>query len=240
MKNIDITTSQNVTVQYALATVAERAIALGIDLFIMGVSGMILFGLSNIIFTWYTDVTIYFTLIPIVILYSLMFEYFNHGQTPGKRFLNIRVIRLDGEKAGFFDYMMRWVFRSLDIYLSFGGAAILSIIASTYNQRLGDILANTVVVNVGKNERIPIERLLKLNESVQIKITYPQIINMSEESMLIVKETLGKQMSIHNDAHSEALTLLAEKMKKELNIKTSKDPVVFLKTLLKDYIVLTR
>lgn len=240
MKNIEITTSQNVTIQYGLATVWERAIAMVLDLLIMTVASLILWGLQALIFPDSYDLMLYFTVFPIILLYNLAFEQLNNGQSLGKKILQLRVIRLDGEKTNFLDYLMRWIFRALDIYFSVGGIAILSIISSTYSQRLGDLLANTVVVNVGKSERMRLESLLKLNKMDQNKITYPQVAKMPEEAMLVVKETLTKHIQLANAAHDEALDILADKMSKELNTKVPKDKKLFLRTLLKDYIVLTR
>ena len=58
--------------------------------------------------------------------------------------------------------------------------------------------------------------------------------------MLLVKETLKKYIKYPNVAHKKAFDLLVEKITTELNLKTPKNKVDFLKTLLKDYILLTR
>ena len=240
MKNIEITTSQNVTIQYGLASVWERALALFIDMLVMTFASLLLWGLQSLIMPSVFEVSVYFTIVPLVLLYTLAFEQLNNGQSLGKMALKIRVIRMDGEKINFLDYLMRWIFRALDIYASFGGVAILSIVSSASSQRLGDLLANTVVVNVGKTERMRLENLLRLNKMNQNKVTFPQVVRMPEEAMLIVKETITKQNKLRNAAHDEALDLLVAKMMKELKLKAPEDNEEFLKTLLRDYIVLTR
>lgn len=240
MKNIEITTTQNVTVQYTLANPGERAIALIIDLMAMGVVSLLLIWIESFLFPHPKNLMFYFTLYPFLVFYSLAFEQLNNGQSLGKMVLKLRVIRMDGEQTSFFDYLMRWIFRSLDIYSSLGSVAVLSIVSSNYNQRLGDLLANTVVVNIGKSDRMALGNLLKLGKIENYKITYPQVIKMSEETMLIVKETLSKKIKIENEAHDAALDLLVKKMTKELGVKTPKDKGKFLNTLLKDYIILTR
>lgn len=240
MKQIEITTSQNVTVQYGLATVWERAIALVLDLLIMGGTFLVLWGIQALFIPISFDLFLYFVIAPFILLYSLVSEQINNGQSLGKRVLNIRVIRMDGEKINFLDYLMRWMFRGLDIYLSSGGVAILSITASDHNQRLGDLLANTVVVNVAKTERLRLENLLKLNKMDDYKVSFPGVIKMPEEAMLIVKETLNKNRQISNAAHEKALELLSSKMVKELGLTKPKNNEAFLKTLLRDYILLTR
>jgi uncharacterized RDD family membrane protein YckC len=240
MKNIEITTTQNVTIQYGLATVWMRGIAFVIDLAIIVIVSLILSTVQAWLIPNAFRITVYFTLFPFILLYNLVFEQLNNGQSLGKMMLRLRVIRIDGEKINFLDYFMRWTFRALDIYLSAGGVAILSILSSNNSQRIGDLLANTVVVNINKSERMRIESLLKLNKMDNYKVTYPQVSVLSEDSMLIVKEVLAKYTEHNNFAHEQALELLAEKMEEELKIQAPEDKMQFLRVLLKDYIVLTR
>jgi uncharacterized RDD family membrane protein YckC len=49
--------------------------------------------------------------------------------------MKIRVVKIDGYQAGFGDYMIRWVFRIIDISI----IGLISAIVSKNNQRLGDI-----------------------------------------------------------------------------------------------------
>lgn len=241
MKNIEITTTQNVTIQYGLASVWVRGIAFVIDLAIIVIVSLILWGIEAWIFSPKgMEIALYFTLLPFILLYSLAFEQLNNGQSIGKLALRLRVIRIDGEKTNFLDYFMRWMFRALDIYFSLGSVATLGIISSTNSQRIGDLLANTVVVTIDKTERMKLENLLKLNDMSKYVVTYPQISRFPEEAMLIVKETLARHLKHHNFAHEQALELLTKKIEQELGIEAPADKVKFLQVLLKDYIVLTR
>jgi len=240
MKKIEITTPQNVTVQYQLGTVWERGLALALDVLIMVAGYFLLLGLLLFLIPGYIKVAAYFTLAPLIIFYTLAFELFNNGQSPGKMALRLRVIRLDGKRPGFVDYLMRWSFRALEIYFSFGAVAIIAIISSAYNQRLGDILANTVVVSIGKHDRIAISTLMKLDQLEKHKVTYPQVIKLPEEALMIVKETLHRHSRFNNEAHEKSLNLLADQLQKQLGIKAKTDKRKFLQTLLQDYVVLTR
>ena len=240
MDEIEITTTQNITIHYELANIGERILAFIADLIILTVSSLILYGISSIILTNSSEILIYLTLLPVIVFYSLFFELFNNGQSIGKMALKLRVIRIDGEKTAFSDYLMRWMFRIIDIYGSFGGIAFLGIISSTNNQRTGDLLANTVVVSLRKDNRIKLSNLLKLNNQVKYIPVYPEVLEFDEETILIVKEVLKKQLKYPNLAHKKAFDLLIEKMETELNLKVPKNKVEFLKTLLKDYIMLTR
>lgn len=240
MKNVDITTSQNVTVQYTLAGLFERAGAFAIDLVALGLAFLLTLALVSIFGSSDNAQVVYFVYTPVFVLYSLAFEQLNGGCSLGKMLLKLRVVRLDGENATFLDYMMRWAFRGIDIYFSIGCVAGLSIVSSRYSQRVGDVLANTVVISVGKSERMTLQNLLNLHKTKDYQVTYPQVVKLREEHLLLVKETLSKSLRIDNAAHRQALTLLAGKLQKELQVKAPKDPNRFLKTLLQDYIVLTR
>jgi uncharacterized RDD family membrane protein YckC len=240
MNEIEITTTQNITIHYELANIWERIFAFIIDLIIITVSSSILYGITVIILPSPSDILIYFTLLPIIIFYSILFELFNNGQSIGKMALKLRVIRIDGEKTAFSDYLMRWMFRILDIYGSFGGIAFLGIISSTNNQRIGDLLANTVVVSLRKDNRMKLNNLLKLNNEKKYVAVYPEVLKFDEETMLVVKEVLKKQLKYPNLAHKKAFDLLIDKIVTELDLKVPKNKIEFLKTLLKDYILLTR
>lgn len=240
MNDIDITTPQNITISYDLATVVERSLAFVLDAIILFAAGALMFGLTSIIFSSYSDIAVYFTVFPIIIFYSLVFEYYNNGQSIGKMALKLRVIRIDGEKTTFYDYLLRWVFRGIDIYLSAGSAAVISIMASASNQRTGDILGNTVVVNLRKSNRIQLYNLLNLNKQVNYTITYPDVVKFNEDTMILVKEVIRRNVKYPNETQQEALNLLVNKICSELKIKEPKDKKKFLNTLLKDYIILTR
>jgi uncharacterized RDD family membrane protein YckC len=239
MNEIEITTTQNITIHYELASFWERLFAFIVDLLVLSISSSILYGLSSAIFGA-ADIMIYFTFFPVIFFYTLFFELFNNGQSLGKMALRLRVIRIDGEKTSFSDYFMRWMFRILDIYGSFGGIAFLGIVSASNKQRLGDILANTVVVSLKKDNRMKLENLLKLDKDKKYVPVYPEVTKMDEETMLIVKEVLKKHVKYPNEAHTKAFNFLADKMAAELELKVPKNKSQFLKTLLKDYILLTR
>ena len=164
MNKIEITTTQNVTIEYALSGFIYRAVAFFLDVVILVVSCSLLALLVNLVFGKAAEIATYFTVTPVFFFYSLAFEQFNNGQSLGKMALKIRVIRIDGEKAAFQDYFMRWIFRGLDLYASLCSIAGFGVLASSKNQRLGDFLANTVVVRIEKNERMKLQNLLRLNK----------------------------------------------------------------------------
>lgn len=148
MEIIEIHASHTAAVrQYELATLNDRGLAYLIDLALaLSVcSAMYLF-----LRTYYDSADdLYYVLaycLPFFILYNLLFETLNKGKSLGKYIMKIRVIKADGSHGRFGDYFARWFFRLLDLYLSLGTFAVILFSLTEYNQRLGDLIANTVVV----------------------------------------------------------------------------------------------
>jgi uncharacterized RDD family membrane protein YckC len=79
--------------------------------------------------------------------YFVLFEWWWSGQTPGKRWLRLRVIREDGRPVTFWEAAARNVVRLVDMEPGlFYSVGLISVFVSGRDQRLGDLVAGTVVV----------------------------------------------------------------------------------------------
>ena len=154
---VSIRTPENIELSYALAGPGSRAVAYLVDLFIMfvvlqmlinlivagigllisalgvssemwmaGIAGLISFGLYN--------------------GYFIFFEWLMNGQTPGKRVLHVRVIKQGGYALRFFDTLLRNLLRVIDFLPLFYGVGLTSLLLTRDSQRLGDLVAGTLVV----------------------------------------------------------------------------------------------
>jgi len=97
---------------------------------IMGALGDGLFGLVAFILLW---------------LYNVLFEVFYFGQTPGKKLMDIRVIRSNGSPVKLTASVLRNLIRVVDALPFLYLVGILSSLFSSSFCRLGDIVADTVV-----------------------------------------------------------------------------------------------
>lgn len=79
--------------------------------------------------------------------YYTLFEAFWRGQTPGKRFVKIAVLKDSGRQITLFESMARNFVRILDALPAFYAVGVISMLASRQNKRLGDLLAGTIVVH---------------------------------------------------------------------------------------------
>lgn len=85
--------------------------------------------------------------------YFIIFEWRMNGQTPGKRWLKLRVIREDGRPITFWEAAVRNLLRIFDIMpIPFYSIGLISVFVSTRGQRVGDLIAGTVVVRERETE----------------------------------------------------------------------------------------
>ena len=78
-------------------------------------------------------------------LFDVAFETAWQGRTPGKRLLGLRVVRGDGTPVGLVESLVRNAARAVEVPLLYA-PGVLSIALSARHQRLGDLLAGTLVV----------------------------------------------------------------------------------------------
>lgn len=78
--------------------------------------------------------------------YFTLFEAFWNGQTPGKRVARIRVIQRSGRAIGLFESMARNLVRYVDQFPFFYAVGVITMFVTRQHQRLGDLVAGTLVV----------------------------------------------------------------------------------------------
>jgi uncharacterized RDD family membrane protein YckC len=234
MPTITVQTSQNIEIDYDLAGVGDRIVAYLIDVLIY-----IAYYTSLMLLQSTGDFSGYgfqFVAIIPILVYQLLSEVFLNGQSIGKRVKKIRVISLDGNQPHIGQYLIRWLFRIVDIMLSSGLVAILSISLSEKAQRVGDMLAGTTVVRTRRQTKIDDTLFLETDENYIAK--YPQAVNLSDQDISLLKEVLNRQ--VRSNYESMNLTRkAADKVMKMLNIMTPDDPNSFLQDIIRDYNFLT-
>ncbi len=248
MRTIDITTAQNVTIEYELASVRDRALAYLIDLVIVTAVYLFLFVIIENVFIESLDgsallTNLLLSIFPIALFigYQFLSESLLNGQSLGKKAIGIKVVRLDGEDPSLYDYLMRAIFHLVDTIFSLGVVAVLLINSSDKWQRLGDFTSNTTVIRLKFDLRFRLEDILRINTIDDYQPSYPQVKQLSEQDMLFVKTIISRYQQFPNEAHEEILRELISKLCNKLNIpQNPPNEIAFLKTLIKDYIVLTR
>lgn len=243
MKSIEIKTAQNVRLEYELASLRERILAFFLDWIAMALIALIIavVFLGVLKLTGTLEIITSMIIGSVFLFYTLAFEYFNNGQTVGKKIMKIQVIKITGEKATFYDYLGRWIFRILDIYFSLGAIASMLIASSSRAQRIGDIVSNTSVIRLEALVHLRLNDILKIQSRETYQPVYMQAKQLAEEDVILIKSTIDRYKKYRNAAHSEAILQLTARLQSVLEIKEPvSDQLKFLQTVINDYIVLTR
>lgn len=234
MQTIQVRTTQNVFIHYPVASVGDRILAHLLDRVILIV---IILALWALLFSLDIDeewVAIVVLGLPFL-FYSLVFEIFMNGQTPGKRVLNIKVIRLNGTPATVGDYVLRWIFAFVDIGILGGAIAVILVAAGGKGQRLGDIVAGTSVIKQVEQAEITAKEVFVVADSAYQPV-FTQAIELNESDIDLIQRALEVNRDLGN---VQPMLVITEKLKTRLGIQTDLPPVKFLYTLIKDFNHLT-
>jgi uncharacterized RDD family membrane protein YckC len=245
MRTIDIRTTQNVTITYELASAGDRIVAFIIDTLIKALvlllSSLFFAFLPHSITRHIDTFFVYLFYVPMVMLPLLIMESTMNGQTFGKRAMKIKVVKLNGRQPEFYDYLLRWVFRMVDVYGTLGIVGSVMVASTEYAQRIGDIVSNTTVVRVSNKLNITLKDVLNIDSIQNYSPVYPQVRHFREEDIVLIKHTIDRFHKHRNQAHREALNDLALSIRERLKVEEEPGEVIpFLRTIIKDYIVLTR
>ncbi len=159
-----IETPEHVELHFALATIGNRFLACVIDHAIQAISFVVIYliartlssglrAMESMVFAGATGISLWVVAGVMIAGFLIFFGYFIFfetvwsGQTPGKRWLKLRVIQEDGRPITFFAALTRNLIRFADmVFPPFYSVGIISVFASARAKRLGDYVANTVVV----------------------------------------------------------------------------------------------
>lgn len=188
--------------------------------------------------------------------YHLICEVTMNGQSFGKKIMGLRVVNENGGQPNIGQFVIRWLIRTSDlmavviIFMAPAAAQmgngnffwsmaipmglffidVVLVNASKKNQRLGDMLAHTLLIRSSEKHSIHDTVFLNLEETY--KPSFPQVMQLSDRDMNSLKSILdtAKKRGDFNLAE-----MASEKIKNHLKIETSLSPFEFLEILLKDY-----
>ncbi|MGO8757884.1 MAG: RDD family protein [Terracidiphilus sp.] len=154
---LNIETPELVAIEMPLAGIGSRFIGILVDSLIMGAAFVILILLAAMLLpalSFFGDASANWVVgIFVLILFLLqwgyfaLFEAFANGRTPGKRVARIRVIHQSGRGITFVEALGRNLVRFVDYLPSFYAIGVVTMFVTRRHQRLGDLVAGTLVVH---------------------------------------------------------------------------------------------
>ncbi|MDF7813561.1 RDD family protein [Hymenobacter sp. YC55] len=232
MSTIRVQTTQNVSLEYEVASVGERILAAIIDNLILIawiVAWVLLF--SSLQLQGDTRLVILVLLVGLpVVFYHLVCEVFFNGQSLGKKARHIKVIRLDGTQPSLGDYLLRWVLRIVDTGFMSGLIAVIVVASNGRGQRLGDLAAGTSVVSTRPRQSVgPLAPVMTSDDYV---VVFPQAAQLADHDVATIRQLVSKGLE-----HKNYLLLneVANKVKDLTGVHTELPDEAFLRTILRDH-----
>jgi uncharacterized RDD family membrane protein YckC len=250
MSIIQIATPFNIDIEFEQAEFHKRLLAYMIDLVILFLywRGMIILFVDEMNIG---NGQIGFALLVIILpmlLYTFCTELWLNGQTIGKKVLHIKVVSLDGGEPTMGQYMLRAFARFYEwgtiVLLFFWGngagllvfilgsiVSIVFIAVTPKSQRIGDLVADTVVVNM--KTKLSIYDTVFMNVAQKdYKVMFPEVMRLSDRDINTIKGVLT-QANKHRSY--EMCNRVAYKIKEVLKIQTDLYPEQLLEKLMEDY-----
>jgi uncharacterized RDD family membrane protein YckC len=202
---VTLQTPESVELEFKLAGIGSRALALLVDYLIQGaVLTVLLIGWAFTIAGLPERPAQFVTalgslgLFALYVGYFVCFETLWQGQTPGKRFARIRVVREDGRPVGLAQTTLRALLRPIDDLLYIG---VLIVIFGRREKRLGDLAAGTLVIQEERTvDALQIsERAAALAARIAREAT---VSALSPDDFAVVREFLSRRNTL--DARARA------------------------------------
>lgn len=257
MNTLLVNTSFNISLQFQTAPFHIRFFAWFIDCFFLGIYYYAF--TSFFLDKFYFEDNVYAVWIIVVripiLIYHLMFELFNKGQSLGKLIFGIKVASDNGREASYAQIFIRWLMRPVDFGIFLGLLMLISqeyffgllliifsitsfilFLTTKHNQKLGDLAAGVVVIY----KRLPYnlnDTIFRYVSNQDYKVSFPQVMNLSDNDINIINNVIHRHQRSPIDAY---LSSIALKVKSALNIETTLPDDFFLETLLNDYNFLSK
>lgn len=199
-----VLTTQNVSINYQVANVGERLLARLLDLVFFAVYLFIAFWIMGTVVSKmdYSNMAkftlVMSLLIPLPVLtYTLWCEPLFNGRSFGKLIMGLKVIKSNGTPAGIGDFASRWMLRLFEGELGLFTCLSLPVaIISGKGQRIGDMVADTIVIKTKQRTSLRNTILQQINP--QYRVVFPQVAYLNDRDMNIIRDIMQQSFDTGN------------------------------------------
>jgi uncharacterized RDD family membrane protein YckC len=209
-------TPEGVALELPLATVGSRFLALAVDWAIQLASLVaVLFagGVATNAFDagdhGVVGALAYVVIFLAVFGYPVAFETLRRGRTPGKAALGLRVVTREGGPERFRHAAIRAALGLVDFLLTAGAAAVISTMTTRNSQRLGDLVAGTVVVRERSGLKTPEPVAFAVPAGLEAYASTLDVAGLSTSDHTTVRSFLLRAPSLPRDARARIAASMA-------------------------------
>lgn len=216
-----ISLPEQIWIDYESATFASRLLAFAIDFFVRWISALALFLVLSLfiyatssfnIVNWVSgdNVSAFFIAFMIFFIfimewgYPVYFDIYKQGVSPGKYMVGLRVVDERGLPIAFRASCLRTILRAIDILPFFGAIAFLSMQSTRKSQRLGDIVAGTMVIHESENVSYSLSEMYLNTSTNEAVICVPRQLHSA------IQKYFERSSQLTSVARAAALNKLAE------------------------------
>ncbi len=223
--NLIIDTPEQTSLEFPLAGIGSRFLAMAADTAIQVAIGVVVFIVFAVLYPgikrlgaageqWIAAIVI----IAGFLLYSAYFAFFEiiwNGQTPGKRYAQLRVMKDDGRPISAYDAVARNLLRIVDSLPGFYGVGVLSVLLSKQSKRLGDFVAGTVVVHETALEGVRPFAEMRVDQSLPAFDASA----ISADELRLIQTFIERRDSLDPGLRSSMASQIAARIAEKLQVK---------------------
>ena len=227
MEKLTIDTPEQVHLEFVLAGIGSRFMAVLLDSIIQFLLYLVLFIVVAVVLanpfasarTWVMALA-FLVVFVITWGYFTVFEIFWKGQTPGKRWAGIRVIKDSGRPINAFEAMSRNLVRIVDFLPGVYGVGVVTMMLNNKSRRLGDFVAGTLVVHETSDK----ESALFFNTAQNTEFVFPQAAQLTLQEAELIEAFLARRLDIPSAIRQQNAQRIAEMVAARLNIPAEQRP----------------
>jgi uncharacterized RDD family membrane protein YckC len=221
-RQLIINTPEQVSLHFELAGIGSRFMAFLIDTLIEGLAYLVLFLIGLAIIAVFpgsaalasvgTKWTIAILIIAAFLVYSgyfAIFETWWHGQTPGKRYVGIRVVKDTGRGITGGEAMSRNFLRIVDSLPAMYLLGLITMLVSKEKKRIGDYVAGTIVVH----EKIADEKEMSFPKLEENTVAQDWVTRLTAQDLEMIESFLQRRFTLEQGPRYVTGSRMAEHMK---------------------------
>jgi uncharacterized RDD family membrane protein YckC len=226
LDQLRIDTPEQIALELPMAGIGSRFLALAIDTLLQfalyvvgGIAFAILLPMGVVDFPWIPasmgPAFAIFFLFCVYWGYFALFEVIWKGQTPGKRYAGIRVIKESGGPINAFEAIGRNLMRAVDGLPGMYGVGLVCMMLNKQNQRLGDFVAGTIVVH----EKFTGDVKPTWDTAKQDPSASPEVAKASTEELVLIETYLHRRFDLDPAVRLQTALQIAQRMAEKTGLR---------------------